>query len=516
MRPPQTVAVTGAAGTVGGYVVDVLRQSGYRVIAIDRSGTVLPEADVGLEVRRGDLTDDCFCDACLQGADHIIHTAALIDIALDYDELKPINVDAVTYLYEAARRYRLRTFIHFSSGSIYDHQGHLIGEDTPLRGTSPYETSKIESEEVLKAFHGKGGPAYVILRPSLIYGPRGRLLGAPLAAVPPILFMFTGSPCLGFVGGPRLNWVHGEDVARAAVYCMENDNCWGETFNVADDTPLPIADALNATTRAYGLELGTHVPIPPKWFTRMFYRVIDTDFFFQALNGATGPLWTMVRSRYDLLDELQVKVDRATATYFVRDVIFDNSKLRRAGFDFRWPDFRQGIGEVVRWYQEHNWVPQLEQKVTDDVASSWGFQFRQNLKGTFSTIDGRLQQKPLEFSVTGRAANVRQFTRDNLATLRGTVTLQDWATQAPLTGVLEAALLTRGAFLYDFDFEADDGTPCRLRGIEQVDLGNLLETMTTMELEVTDQQGKTLARGRAHFDLRQDLLQMLSSFRPRY
>lgn len=516
MSNPQTVAVTGAAGTVGGYVVDVLREKGYGVIALDRPGATWPQLGDSVEIREGDLTDKSFCDACLDGADHVIHTAAAIDISWSYDQLRPINVDAVRFLYEAARTHRLLTFIHFSSGSIYDHHDKLIDESTPLKPTSPYELTKIESEEVLHSYHGRGGPAYSILRPSLIYGPRGKLLGAGLAAAPPLLLLFTGEPVLGFVGGPRLNWAHAEDVARAAVYCMENEQCWGETFNVADDTPLPIGDVANAVTKAYGLKIGRIVPVPPKWVARIFYRFIDTDLFFQVLAGVSGPLWAMIRSRYGLEDQIQLSLDRSTATYFVRDVMFDNKKLRSAGFEFKWPDIRTGIGAVVEWYQEHQWAPRLRGEDVQDMPESWGFQFRQRLSGTFSTVDGSLEDKPMEFNVTGRAASVRSFARDNIATLRGTITMEGFATDAHLKGTLEAALLRKGKFIYEFEFTNDAGTQCRFRGVENIEPVNLLETMTSMDLEVTDADGKRLAQGSAKFDIRADLLRMAASFRPRY
>ena len=72
MSQTQKVAVTGAAGTVGGYVIDLLRENDYSVIAIDRPGTLPEEGDHGYEVRMGDLTDRAFCESCLEGADHII------------------------------------------------------------------------------------------------------------------------------------------------------------------------------------------------------------------------------------------------------------------------------------------------------------------------------------------------------------------------------------------------------------------------------------------------------------
>jgi nucleoside-diphosphate-sugar epimerase len=515
MSEAATVAVTGAAGSVGGFIIDLLREKGYGVIAIDLPSARLPEPGEGLEVRAGDLTDRGFCESCLVGADHVIHTAAVIDISWTYEQLRPINVDAVRNLYEAARKHRALTFVHFSSGSIYDHGGMLVDEETPLKATSPYEQTKIESEEILRSYHGKGGPAYVILRPSLIYGPRGRLLGAQLVTASPLMRLFTGEPVLRFVGGPRLNWVHAEDVARAAVFCMEHEKCWGQEFNVADDTPLPFGDVINAASKAYGLPMGRTVPVPPKWVTRIFYRFIDTDLFFNVINGAGGPLWDLIRGRYSLADEIRINLDRSTASYFVKDVIFDNKKLRSTGFEFKWPDIRTAFAGVLTWYQDQGWAPRLWLAPGEDIPDTWGFQFRQRLSGTFSTRDGCLVDRPLEFNVTGRAKSVRRFIVDNVATLRGTIDMEGFATAARLEGTLEAALLRKGKFIYEYDFTADDGTRCHFRGVEDVEPANLLETMTTMDIDVTDEAGRPVAEGSARFDIRADLLNMAASMRPR-
>ena len=94
--------------------------------------------------------------------------------------------------------------------------------------------------------------------------------------------------------------------------------------------------------------------------------------------------------------------------------------------------------------------------------------------------------------------------------------MEGFATDASLEGTLEAALLRKGKFIYEFEFTNDAGIKCKFRGVEDVEPANLLETMTTMELVVTNERGVTLATGTARFDIRADLLRMAASFRPRY
>jgi len=66
----QTVLVTGASGTVGGFVVPELVSKGYKVIAVDRPGArfdwTLP-SDAPVTIRTGDLTEPSFCREAVAG-----------------------------------------------------------------------------------------------------------------------------------------------------------------------------------------------------------------------------------------------------------------------------------------------------------------------------------------------------------------------------------------------------------------------------------------------------------------
>ena len=66
-----TIAVTGAAGTVGTIVCAHLEARGHSVIAIDRIDGMPPQS------RRADLTDPAATQLALAGADVVIHLAAI-------------------------------------------------------------------------------------------------------------------------------------------------------------------------------------------------------------------------------------------------------------------------------------------------------------------------------------------------------------------------------------------------------------------------------------------------------
>src|SRR4051812_44941563 len=125
-RKRETVLVTGAAGTVGGYLVRELVARGHRVIATDRPGCRmefdLPKStskdgegagEGAVELRPGDITDLSFCVDAVAGADSVVHVAAVVDLNMAEDTVRKVNVDAVRYLYEAARARGCRRFVFF-------------------------------------------------------------------------------------------------------------------------------------------------------------------------------------------------------------------------------------------------------------------------------------------------------------------------------------------------------------------------------------------------------------------
>src|SRR5262249_21279097 len=102
--------------------------------------------------------------------DCVIHTAALSQP--DYCEAQPgescdVNVTATVRVARECKSFGAK-LIHISTDLVFDGaKGHYSEED-PVRGLSEYSRSKIRAEQAVLA----GSPAAVILRVSVMYGPR--------------------------------------------------------------------------------------------------------------------------------------------------------------------------------------------------------------------------------------------------------------------------------------------------------------------------------------------------------
>ncbi len=349
-----TVLVTGAAGTVGNYVVPLAEAAGYRVIASDVMAKGVQQPVRG-EVRPGDLRDPEVLDRLVEGCDHVIHTAALLDVGAPVDALREVNTDVVARLFDAALRAGVKRFVHISSAMLYapEQHGSLV-ESSPIHPRGEQTKTKLAAEEILRARQGEG-PIWTILRPAPLYGRRGRHFAAALLAVGPVTRLVT--PVLPRPkGGPVHTFVHAEDVARAAVFVLGRDDTHYEIFNVADEDALSLGDRVAETYRAYGLPTVPAGSLPRSVLDRVGKLVVQPG-AYQAIDGAALGAWRLVVLRYGLKPALRVRLDREALSLLYDDLVVDASKLRALGWLPRYPRFAEGWRQVLRWYQAERWVP---------------------------------------------------------------------------------------------------------------------------------------------------------------
>lgn len=346
--------VTGAAGTVGNYVVPLAEAAGYRVIASDITAKGVQQPVRG-EVRAGDLRDRPFVDALVRGCDHVIHTAALLDVGAPVSALHEVNTDVVARLYDAAARAGAKRFVQISSAMLYaPHQGKPLTEEAAIEPRGDHGRSKLSAEEILRAHEGEL-PAWTILRAAPLYGRRGRHFAAALLAVGPVTRLMT--PVLPRPrGGPVATLVHAEDVARAAVFVLERDDTKYQIYNVADEDALTLGDRVAETYRAYGLPTLAAGSLPRGVLDRVGKLFVQPG-AYQAADAAALGMWRLVVMRYGLKPALRVRLDREALTLLYDDLIVDASKLRGLGWLPRYPRFAEGWRGVLRWYQAERWVP---------------------------------------------------------------------------------------------------------------------------------------------------------------
>ncbi len=360
IRPnEQRILVTGACESVGSFVVAELLKKGYQVVAVDSNVPSDPQFKGNVTVSTGNFSDPVFVSSLVDGIHAIIHTKSLADTTLPYAHLAPLNVEAVKILFERAKDAGVTHFIHISSASIYRSSQRPLKEDAPIEATNDYEKTKVDAERLLLSKAKLVRPYVTILRPSLVYGPRSTHFIASLATLPPLVRSF-GPYYLKMKGGPVINMVHAEDVARAAVFLLNAPASYGETFNIADNDPRPFTEFINIAMEAYGLRpLGPGIPYPPTTLITSLLPYVSENELLAPLNKMNTLLWRRLVKKHRLQEILSPRFEKESIALALQPLVLDTHKLRSLGFQFKYPRFSKGWKHTITWYEEQRWIPRV-------------------------------------------------------------------------------------------------------------------------------------------------------------
>lgn len=185
-------------------------------------------APAGAEVCLGDVTDAEAVARAVQGAELVVHTAAVA--GPDHETSLRVNGEGTRVVAAAALAAGAR-LVHISTDAVYDFTGDpVIVEETPYgAGGSPYEAGKIAAELAVREAEGRGLKA-VILRPTCILGVHPTSTWG--AKVP--LALKAGRFKLFGEGEGTFPYIHVENLVDCILLAAARDEAVGQAYDTND------------------------------------------------------------------------------------------------------------------------------------------------------------------------------------------------------------------------------------------------------------------------------------------
>jgi len=250
------IAILGASGFVGLRLVERLHLEGKAEIVpiahAYRSLAVL--ARFSLPWKVADATDSAALAEALKGCDAVVH-AALGNA--------PQIVAMAEALYPAAQLAGVKRIVALSSAAVHSLMP-LPGtdENTPVltKQKSEYNVAKARAELALARARQKGTVELVQLRPSIIHGPRSRLV-ADIAGQ-----LLAGSAYLVGDGSGLCNAIAVDNLIDAIWLALTKPEADRQTFLVNDRETVTWRDFYGAIASAVGTDLSRVQSIVPPDF----------------------------------------------------------------------------------------------------------------------------------------------------------------------------------------------------------------------------------------------------------
>jgi dihydroflavonol-4-reductase len=323
------VLVTGATGFTGGRLAQYLAARGESVRGLVRprsrakfDASALPST--GVQAVEGDLTDAAALTRAAAGVDVVYHIAATYREAGQPDTAyRAVNVEGTRNVLEAARAGGARRVVHCSTGGVHGHIAHPpANEDAPFNPGDVYQETKLEAEQMARAFGDRTGFDVVVARPIGIYGPGDTRF----------LKMFRGLargrfPMIGS-GRPFYHLTFIDDLVEGFRLCGTVAAARGRTYLLAG----PRYTTLDELVRLVAAELQVppprvHWPVWPFWTAGLLCEMVCVPLRIEP------PLY---RRRVD---------------FYTKSRAFDTTRARaELGFA---PaiDLDEGIRRTASWYR---------------------------------------------------------------------------------------------------------------------------------------------------------------------
>ena len=323
----RTVLVTGGNGFVGRHLVAALQDRGdlVRVLALPGEEASWLQHR-GVAVYHGDVREPASLAKPADGADAVLHLAAMMDVWRPLEDYQAVNVTGTENICRAALAAGVRRFVHMSSSSVYGVAlGRLADESFPLAPFGdPYPVTKAAGDQLVQRMVAAEHLPAVIIRPDQIFGPGDELHFGHMADR-----LRAGRGILVGPGDNAIPLVYVADAVRGLLLALDHDRAPGQAYNITSDRPLTQKQVLHAIAEEIGAS-------PPR--IRVPYRALYAAGYLSERLATSAP------------SVARPPITRLGVAFFGADNRYSIGKARAELGYAPQVDLREGIRITARWY----------------------------------------------------------------------------------------------------------------------------------------------------------------------
>ncbi len=249
------ILITGGAGFIGSNLCDALIRQGSRVTCLDNFSTGKREnvqhllAHKNFQLVEGDIRDLETCKMIANGADYVLHHAALGSVPrsiADPITANAVNISGFLNVLVAARDSHVKRFIYAASSSTYGDSETLPKiEDIIGKPLSPYAITKYVNELYANNFKRIYNIDTIGLRYFNVFGRRQDPDGAYAAVIPKFVMQLMNhqQPVINGDGNYSRDFTYIDNVIQMNLLALKTEN--PESLNQIYNTATGSRTTLN-------------------------------------------------------------------------------------------------------------------------------------------------------------------------------------------------------------------------------------------------------------------------------
>ena len=197
---------------------------------------VLADEVAKVDWRCGDVSEKEHVESALAGCERVVHLAGVLTPFCQEQPVRGamINLAGTLHVFEAARRFGLKSVVYASSAGVYGPDHGAFPEPT-----THYGAFKLATEGCARAYWRDAGIASLGLRPFVVYGP-GREVGGSAGISLACEAAVTGrSYTIPFTG--KAGMIYVDDVVDVILAACTQDFEGAHVLNLVGDVQTPEA-----------------------------------------------------------------------------------------------------------------------------------------------------------------------------------------------------------------------------------------------------------------------------------